>query len=58
MDVLRTLDLNSSPVVLRRARADDLAAIVDLIAADQLGATRDGIRMWAGSASMTRNACR
>jgi GNAT superfamily N-acetyltransferase len=44
MDVLRTLDLNSSPVVLRRARADDLAAIVDLIAADQLGATRDGIR--------------
>lgn len=44
MDVLRTLDLDSSSVVLRRARADDLPAIVDLIAADQLGAARDGIR--------------
>jgi GNAT superfamily N-acetyltransferase len=44
MDVLKTLDLDSSSVVLRRARADDLPAIVDLIAADQLGAGRDGIR--------------
>lgn len=31
-------------VVLRRAAATDLAAIVDLLAADQLGAARDGIR--------------
>ena len=44
MDVLKTLDLDSSSVVLRRAEADDLPAIVDLIAADQLGAARDGIR--------------
>ncbi len=44
MDVLTTLDLDPSPVVLRRARAADLPAIVDLIAADQLGAARDGIR--------------
>jgi GNAT superfamily N-acetyltransferase len=44
MEVLRTLDLDSSSVVLRRAKADDLPAIVDLIAADQLGAARDGIR--------------
>ena len=28
--------------VLRRARQDDLRAIVELLAADQLGATRDG----------------
>jgi len=30
-------------VVLRRAQRDDVAAIVGLIAADQLGATRDGV---------------
>ncbi len=42
MDVLAKLDLGSSAVVLRRAQADDVTAIVDLIAADQLGATRDG----------------
>jgi GNAT superfamily N-acetyltransferase len=42
-DVLRVVDLDSSCVVLRRAKADDLPAIVNLIAADQLGATRDGV---------------
>ena len=42
-DVLRVVDLDSSSVVLRRAKADDLPAIVNLIAADQLGATRDGV---------------
>ena len=42
MDVLATLDLGPSAVVLRRALAADVPAIVDLIAADQLGATRDG----------------
>ena len=44
MGVLATLDPGPPPVVLRRAVADDLCAIVDLIAADQLGATRDGVR--------------
>ena len=43
MEILDTLELGSSPVVLRRAGAIDLPAIVDLIAADQIGATRDGI---------------
>jgi GNAT superfamily N-acetyltransferase len=43
MDVLTVLDLGSSSVVLRRANVDDVAAIVDLLAADQLGATRDGV---------------
>ena len=43
MEILETLELGSSPVVLRRAEAVDLPAIVDLIAADQLGATRDGV---------------
>ena len=44
MDVLAKLDLGPSPVVLRRALAGDVPAIVNLIAADQLGATRDGVR--------------
>ena len=43
MEILETLELGSSPVVLRRAEAVDLPAIVNLIAADQLGATRDGV---------------
>ena len=43
MEILDTLELGSSPVVLRRAGAIDLPAIVDLIAADQIGATRDGV---------------
>ena len=34
----------SVPVVLRRALLADVAAIVDLLAADQLGASRDGVR--------------
>jgi GNAT superfamily N-acetyltransferase len=44
MHVLTTLNLDSSAVVLRRAEPADLPAIVDLLAADQLGATRDGVR--------------
>ncbi len=44
METLETLDLGSSPVILRRAQASDLPAVVDLIAADQLGATRDGVQ--------------
>jgi GNAT superfamily N-acetyltransferase len=43
MDVLTVLDLGSSSVVLRRAKVDDVAAIVGLLAADQLGAARDGV---------------
>jgi GNAT superfamily N-acetyltransferase len=43
-DVLATLDIGESAVVLRRAAAGDLPAIVGLLAADQLGAARDGIR--------------
>ena len=43
MEILQTLDLDGARVVLRRASADDVPAIVDLLAADQLGATRDGI---------------
>jgi GNAT superfamily N-acetyltransferase len=44
VDALATLSLGSSCVVLRRAKADDLPAIIDLIAADQLGARRDGAK--------------
>ena len=44
VEILETLELASSSVVLRRAEASDLPAIVELIAADQLGATRDGVK--------------
>ena len=43
MEILETLELGSSSVALRRAEARDLPAIIDLIAADQLGAARDGV---------------
>jgi GNAT superfamily N-acetyltransferase len=42
--VLATVDLGPSAVIIRRADARDVPAIVDLLAADQLGATRDGVR--------------
>jgi GNAT superfamily N-acetyltransferase len=41
---LAVLDAGPAPVILRRARAEDVAAIVALLAADQLGVTRDGVR--------------
>jgi GNAT superfamily N-acetyltransferase len=44
VDVLATLDAGSSAIFLRRARPGDVAAIVGLLAADQLGAARDGVR--------------
>jgi GNAT superfamily N-acetyltransferase len=44
VEILETFELGSSSVVLRRAEAPDLPAIVDLIAADQLGAARDGVK--------------
>jgi len=40
---LATIELGGSAVVLRRAEAGDIPAIVGLLAADQLGATRDGV---------------
>jgi hypothetical protein len=43
MTNLATLELGTSTVVLRRAQADDIPAIVDLLSADQLGVTRDGV---------------
>jgi GNAT superfamily N-acetyltransferase len=43
MDDLATVELGTSTVVLRRAEAGDVPAIVALLAADQLGATRDGV---------------
>jgi GNAT superfamily N-acetyltransferase len=54
MAVLATVDLGSSSVVLRRAQAEDLPAIVDLIAADPLGATRDGAKSAADLAAYQR----
>jgi ribosomal protein S18 acetylase RimI-like enzyme len=44
VEILETLDLGSSRVVLRRAETRDVPAIIELIAADQLGASRDGVR--------------
>jgi GNAT superfamily N-acetyltransferase len=44
MDVLAEIDLGPALVTLRTARQEDLPALVSLIAADQLGATRDGVR--------------
>jgi GNAT superfamily N-acetyltransferase len=43
MSDLATVELGGSTVVLRRAEASDVPAIVDLLAADPLGATRDGV---------------
>ena len=44
MDTLAQIDLDHKPVVLRPARREDVPALVVLLAADQLGATRDGVR--------------
>jgi GNAT superfamily N-acetyltransferase len=44
VDVLTTLQVDSVSVALRRAVAADLPAVVGLLAADQRGATRDGVR--------------
>ncbi len=43
MAVLKVLQLDHGPVLLRTATVADVPAIVALLAADQLGATRDGI---------------
>lgn len=39
---LATLELTSTAVRLRRAELDDLSALVELLAADPLGSTREG----------------
>jgi GNAT superfamily N-acetyltransferase len=57
MDVLRMVDLGSSSVVLRRAKADDVPSIVDLLAADQLGVTRDGVRTAGDLVAYLRAFC-
>ena len=43
MAVLVKLPVQGPTVLLREAVADDVPAIVELLAADQVGATRDGI---------------
>lgn len=43
MDELAQLSLLGTTAVLRRATVQDVPSIVELLAADQLGATRDGV---------------
>jgi GNAT superfamily N-acetyltransferase len=43
VDVLTVVELGESSVVLRRAEVADVPEIVRLLAADQLGANRDGV---------------
>jgi GNAT superfamily N-acetyltransferase len=43
VDVLTVTELGDSSVVLRRAEVADVPTIVQLLAADQLGAARDGV---------------
>ena len=42
--MLAEIELGQDLVVLRMARREDVPAIVELLAADQLGVTRDGVR--------------
>jgi GNAT superfamily N-acetyltransferase len=44
METLAVLATEPAQVMLRQARRDDVPAIVELLAADQLGATRDSVR--------------
>lgn len=48
------VDLGSSVAVVRPAEARDVPAIVDLLAADQIGASRDGVRTAADLAAYER----
>jgi GNAT superfamily N-acetyltransferase len=54
MEELAQLEVDRGPVTLRAARREDVPAIVALIAADQLGATRDGVRGEADLAGYLR----
>ena len=42
MKGIRELHLQGSTLVLREAAVDDMPAVLELLADDQLGATRDG----------------
>lgn len=53
MQPLAEIDLGPARVDLRAARQGDVPALVRLIAADQLGATRDGVRDAADLAAYT-----
>jgi GNAT superfamily N-acetyltransferase len=53
MTDLAVLAAGSAQVALRQATASDVTAIVGLLAADQLGATRDGVRTEADAAAYT-----
>jgi len=53
MDTLAVLAADSPRVMLRTATDADIVAIVSLIAADQLGAARDGLRDEADLAAYT-----
>ena len=44
MSALAEINLGAETVILRPARRADVPALIELIAADQLGATRDGVR--------------
>jgi GNAT superfamily N-acetyltransferase len=44
METLAVLATEPAQVMLRQARRDDVPAIVELLAADQLGVTRDSVR--------------
>lgn len=44
MNTLAVLATGPEQVVLRQAKRDDVPAIVELLAADQLGGTRDSVR--------------
>jgi GNAT superfamily N-acetyltransferase len=57
MDALAQIELSQGAVVLRRAQRRDVAAIVALMAADQLGATRDGVRDRADLAAYEQAFC-
>jgi GNAT superfamily N-acetyltransferase len=54
MESLSIVELGSSSVTLRGAAVGDVPAIVSLLAADQLGATRDGVRSAEDLASYQR----
>lgn len=43
VSMLAQLPLDDATLVLRRAEVQDVASIVQILAADQLGATRDGV---------------
>ena len=53
MPTLAEIDLGPARLTLRTAGQEDVPALVSLIAADQLGATRDGVRDAADLAAYT-----